>query len=157
MDMRRYNLARTLRLIVSLALVSFAPLMPAQTKPTESKSTVSAEQQKQLDHLQQLADRLINDRDAVSSAVAQYGWDSNEADLAQQRLLQDRQEYRTLRRSLQNDGISLPATSAGSTGGNCCDHDGHHCCDHDHGSHDCCSGGGHCGGHHHDCCGDHGS
>jgi hypothetical protein len=157
MDVHHHRLAKNFALLLSLALIALAPLMQAQTKPTDSKSTVSTAQQKQLDRLQQLTDRLTKDRDAVSSAVAQYGWDSNEADAAQQRLLQDRQEYRSLRRSLQNDGVSLPTAAADSTGGNCCNHDGHHCCEHDGENHHCCSGGGHSAGHHHDCCGDHGS
>jgi hypothetical protein len=157
MDMHRYSAARHICLLISLAVSAFAPLAQGQTKSAENKSAITADQQKQLDRLQQLTNQMAKDRDAVSSAVAQYGWDSNEADTAQQHLLQDRQEYRSVRRSLENEGVSLPTSAWGSTGGNCCDHDGQHCCDHDHGSHDCCSGAGHCGGHHHGCCGDHGS
>ena len=58
---------------------------------------------------------MQGDREAVRSAVAKYGGDSDEADAAQQRLLRDRGEYRGLRRSLQQAGVSVPpdATSTG--------------------------------------------
>lgn len=119
----------------------------AQTTAPQAKSPVSAEQQKNLDHLKQLSEQLQKDRDAVDAAVNQHGWDSDEADVAQQRLMQDRQEYRSLKRSLRSAGVDIPADATGSCAccqGNCCGHSGSH----GHGHHGCC------GGHHDDgCCG----
>ncbi len=119
----------------------------AQTNAPQAKSAVSGEHQKNLDHLKQLGEQLQKDRDAVDAAVNQHGWDSDEADAAQQRLIQDRQEYRNLKRSLQSAGVDIPADAAGPCAccqDNCCGHSGTH----GHGHHGCC------GGHHDDgCCG----
>jgi hypothetical protein len=126
----------------------------AQTKAPQTNITISAEQQKNLEHLKQLSEQLLNDRDAVHSAVTQYGWDSDQVDAAQQRLLQDRQEYRSLRRSLQSAGVEIPANAVGpSTGGqNQC---AGHCGSHGHGHHDCCGRANDCSRHHDNgCCGE---
>lgn len=125
----------------------------AQTNAPQTKSTISATQQKNLDHLKQLSEQLQKDRDAVDAAVNQDGWDGDEADAAQQRLIQDRQEYRSLRRSLQAAGVAIP-TDAGGPGAccqnNCCGHSGSH----GHGHHGCCGGSNNCAEHHDGgCCG----
>lgn len=148
--------ARILTLIgVALLFASGLTMnrVQAQTKPSETNSAVTADQQKQLNHLRQLSDQLQKDRDAVDAVAGEYGWDSNEADAAQQRLFQDRQEYRSLRHSLQAAGVSIPSAARnggtvtqGTQNGRCgsrgCDHhcDGGHDCGHD-GDH-CCHG--HC-------------
>jgi hypothetical protein len=124
----------------------------AQTRARQSNPPVTAEQQKQLDRLTQLEEQLQKDGDAVDSAVRQYGWDSNEADAAQQRLLGDRQEYRSLTGSLQQAGVSVPSDARGgmdtqnSQNGHCCGY-GHHSC-----WHGCCGGGAQNSPHDGGCC-----
>lgn len=111
----------------------------AQTNAPQAKSTVSAEQQKNLDHLKQLSEQIQKDRDTVDAAVNQHGWDSDEADAAQQRLIQDHQEYRSLKRSLQAAGVDIPTDAGGPCAccqNNCCGHSGSH----GHGHHGCCGG-----------------
>jgi len=46
-------------------------------KAPQTNTSVSAEQQKNLDHLKQLGEQLQRDRDAVQSAMTQCGWDSD--------------------------------------------------------------------------------
>ncbi len=127
----------------------------AQTKDPDVAATVTIEQQQKLDHLKSLSETLQKDQEAVDSAVSQHGWDSNEADAAQQRLFQDRQAYRSLRRSLQAAGVIVPPEATGSGTTNQSNRGGHHC--HAHGHHGCCGGGGDCTGHDGDCCSGHGS
>jgi hypothetical protein len=69
---------------------------------------VTAEQQKQLDQLNQLQEQLPKDRDAVHAAITQYGWDSDQTDAAQEQLFRDRAEHRKLRRSLRSAGVAVP-------------------------------------------------
>jgi hypothetical protein len=121
----------------------------AQTRAPQDRSSVAADQQKQVDRLQQLSEQLQKDRDDVHSAVAQHGWDSDEADAAQQRLFKDRQEYRTLRRSLQAAGVSIPADAGGQGMGNQNNPNGH-CRAHGHRHNGCCADNR--SGHDGDCC-----
>jgi len=101
--------------IVMLAIWTLGPnAASAQTKTPQSGTAVTAEQQKQLDRLTQLREQLRKDEDSVDFAVHQYGWDSNEADAAQQRLLEDRREYRSLRESLQAGGVNIPSDMWGA-------------------------------------------
>lgn len=74
----------------------------------QSASPVTAEQQNQLDQLNQLAQQLQKDRDALHAAITQYGWDSDQTDAAQDHLVRDRAEYRKLRRSLRSAGVAVP-------------------------------------------------
>lgn len=84
----------------------------------QSASQVTAGQQKQLDELTKLDQQLQKDRDAVHAAIAQYGWDSDQTDAAQDQLVRDRDEYRKLRRSLRAAGVAGPAaTGMGMRGG----------------------------------------
>jgi uncharacterized protein YlxW (UPF0749 family) len=82
----------------------------AQSPSPDPQSTpkVTAEQQKELDQLKQLEQRLQTDRDAVHAAITQYGWDSDQTDAAQDQLFRDRAEYRKLRRSLRTAGVAVP-------------------------------------------------
>lgn len=122
-----------------------------QTMTPEAGTTVSQDQQKQLDQLKVLSEQLQKDRDAVHSAVTQYGWDSDQVDEAQQRLFKNRQEYRDLRRSLRAAGVGLPADAPGAAAGgpsgrrSMCGSGGH-------GHHGCCGGGGKCQGQDSGCC-----
>ncbi len=147
--------ARSLLLLIPIIfLFSTNPITSvtyAQTKKTESTGTVTADQQKQLDRLQQLNEQMQRDRDGVRSAVSQSGWDGDEADAAQQRLLQDRQEYRGLRRSLQQAGVSVPPDATRTGMDNQSNQSGH-CGHHANGHHGCCGGDGHCAEHGNDCC-----
>jgi hypothetical protein len=142
--------------IALFALSELFTLTYAQTKSVQSSGAVPADQQKQLNRLHQLNEQVQRDRDAVTSAVAQHGWDSDEADAAQQRLFQDRQEYRALRRSLQQAGVSVPPDTTSTGMGNRSTQSGH-CGHHTNGHHGCCGGDGHCAEHDGDCCcGNHG-
>ena len=83
----------------------------AQSSLPQAVGQTPADQEKQLDHLKQLGERLQNDRNAWEQAVDQHGWDSDEADRAEEVLVRDRTEYRKLRRSLQSVGVDLPPRS----------------------------------------------
>ena len=138
-------------LIVVLALCQTLTITHAQTKATNSGGTLTADQQKQLNRLQQLNEQIQRDGDAVRSAASQHGWDSDEADAAQQRLFQDRQEYRALKRSLQQAGVSVPPDMTNTGMGNRATPGGH-CGHHANGHHGCCGGDGHCPEHDNNCC-----
>jgi len=148
-------LASLLLVILAIFVVEFGSptKVSAQTNTPQAQSTVSAVQQKNLDHLRQLSEQLQKDRSAVDVAVNQYGWDSDQADAAQQRLFQDRQEYRSLRRSLQSAGVATPTDAAGTCVG-CQNNCSGHCGSHGDGHHSCCGDSHGCSGHHdHGCCG----
>ncbi len=81
----------------------------AQTATKAGDKQATAEQQKQLDQLQQLEGQLEKDRTAVHAAIAEHGWDSDEVDAAREQLIRDRTQYRQLRRSLVASGIAVPA------------------------------------------------
>jgi hypothetical protein len=153
--------AKILVLFCALILATFTLTLHgagAQTKTTDTSSSVTAEQQKQLDRLNELNEQLQKDRAAVDAAISAHGWDSNDADAAQQRLLQDRQQYRTLRQSLVKAGLVLPSDATDSRTGNQGNQGTNHCCGHGYEHHGCCDGDGHCAHHHDDgCCGRHGS
>jgi hypothetical protein len=127
----------------------------AQTK-TPQTSAPSAEQQKQLDQLKKLNEQLQKDEDAVRSATDRYGWDSNEADAAQQQFFRDRQQYRSLRRSLEAAGLDIPSDAAGARMGSPSSQNGG-CCGHGHGHHGCCGGPGARSAHGANCCCGHGT
>jgi hypothetical protein len=147
------SMFRSIPFIAVFALCQLFTVTHAQMKSAESSGSVTAAQEKQLNHLQQLNEQVQKDRDEVASAVAKHGWDSDEADAAQQRLFQDRQEYRALRRSLQQAGVSIPPDP---TTGDRSSQSGH-CAHHANGHHGCCGGHGHCAEHDGDCCcGNHG-
>jgi hypothetical protein len=155
MNVHLWKLPKSLFLsMLLIVLFSMSPtytMTLAQTKTAQSSGTVTADQQKQLNRLQQLNEQMQRDHDAVRSAVAKYGWDSDEADAAQQRLFQDRQEYRGLRRSLQQAGVSVPP-DATRTGMRNQDNQRGHCGHGANGHHGCCGGDGHCAEHDFDCC-----
>jgi len=153
--------AKILVLFCALIMTSLALTIcgaDAQTKTADTNNSVTAEQQKQLDRLNQLSEQLQKDRDAVDAAVSAHGWDSNEGDAAQQRLFQDRQQYRTLKHSLAKAGVAVPSDTTDSRTANQGNQGMRHCCGHGHGHHGCCDGDGHCDHDHDDgCCGRHGS
>lgn len=139
-------------LAVVLAMLATLCFAISSARPqTPSGSSVTIEQQRQLDRLNQLSEQLRKDRDAVDAAAGTYGWDSNEADAAQQRLFQDRQQYRSLRRSLEVAGVSVPP-DAGSGGKSNQATQSPRCCSHGHGHHGCCDGGHDCRGNGEDHC-----
>ncbi len=108
--MKRTNslkLAGTLGLAVLIAVWA-TPAAVGQSADPQPAPQVTAEQQKQLDQLKQLEERLRKDRDAMHAAITEYGWDSDQTDQAREQLFQDRQEYRKLRRSLRPQGVAVP-------------------------------------------------
>jgi uncharacterized protein YlxW (UPF0749 family) len=124
----------------------------AQSKPSPAAAQVTAEQQKQIDRLKQLSEQLQKDRDAVHQAISEYGVDSEQADAAQERLIQDRQEYRNLKRSLRTAGVAVPETAGpGLATGGPGDRPGRHC-QKGHGHHGCCGDGECCRGQGSGCC-----
>ena len=88
-----------------------------QSVGSQTSPTVAPEQQRQLDQLKQLEARLQKDRDALHQAITQHGWDSDQVDAAQERLSEDRTEYRRLRRSLQQAGVAVPPPTGFGPGG----------------------------------------
>ena len=89
-----------------------------QSRDPQSAPKLSAEQQKQLDQLQQLERQLQKDREAVHAAITDFGWDSDQVDEAQEQLFRDREEYRKLRRSLRSAGVPVPPPAGFGRGGN---------------------------------------
>ena len=82
-----------------------------------SNTKITAEQQKQLDQLAQLEERLQKSRDALHAAINEYGWNSDQADDARETLVKNRSEYRKLRRSLVASGVSVPPPAGFGVGG----------------------------------------
>ncbi len=80
-----------------------------QSSSPQGSTSVTAEQQKQLDQLKELESQLQKDRAAVHEAISKYGWDSDQTDAAQEQLVRDRTEYRQLRHSLRQAGVAVPA------------------------------------------------
>jgi Tfp pilus assembly protein PilO len=148
MRVTQWKSAARARLFICTAILAFSVLSPdsalAQAKAPQD-GAVTAEQQKQLDRLTQLREQLQKDRDAVNSAIRQQGQDSNEAYTAQQRLLEDRREYRSLRQSLQQAGVSVASdtrrTGMCNPNSPCRGHEPHGCCA---GAHDSPSRNGGC-------------
>jgi hypothetical protein len=96
---------------LAVALSGATWLTSAKAQPAEpqaSQPQLGAEQQKQLDNLKQLEGELEEARAAMHAAINEYGWDSNQADEAQENLLRLRQEYRKQRRALRQAGVPVP-------------------------------------------------
>ncbi len=156
------SLSHRTGLILSAILLGMAAVWTsAQSTPPQAVGQSAAGQKEQLDRLKQLDERLQNDRIALQRAVDQYGWDSDEADRAEEALARDRTEYRRLRRSLQSAGLDVPprsefccgndvrVTDPGSIRTRACAHRCGHCwqghgeyCCHQHDDAYCCGGRG---------------
>ena len=89
----------------------------AQSPGSQAPLVATPEQQKQLYQLTQLEQQLDKDRTAMHDAIAKYGWDSDQADTAQEQLLRDRSEYRKLRRTLRRSGVTPPPPAGFKAGG----------------------------------------
>jgi uncharacterized protein YlxW (UPF0749 family) len=105
--------------VAEIALILFLgtafSVASGQSVGSQTAPTVTPEQQKQLDQLKQLEPQLQKDREALHQAIAQYGWDSEQTDAAQDQLVRDRMEYRKLRRSLRSAGVPVvPPAGMGS-------------------------------------------
>ena len=105
---RIHSLGLAATLGALLVAGSAVPQTAAQSADPQAAPKLSAEQQKQLEHLKQLEEQLRKDREAVHSAIAQNGWDSDQTDAARNQLFRDRQEYRQARRSLRAAGVDVP-------------------------------------------------
>jgi hypothetical protein len=101
------GLAATLGTVLLVAGSAVAQTA-AQPADPQAAPKLSAELQKQLEHLTQLEEQLRKDREAVHSAITQNGWDSDQTDAARNQLFRDRQEYRQTRRSLRAAGVDVP-------------------------------------------------
>jgi hypothetical protein len=159
------SVTRGTRLMLGAALLGITGVWASGqgVAPQPTRQPTQAQQQ-QLDRVQQLGERLGRDRQALDEAVIQHGWDSDEADQAQEILARDRAEFRSLRRSLRAAGVDLSAaaeSSAGNDAGGCCDHSsapGDECCRHGEDGHCCHARGADCcQGHGSDCCHGHGA
>ncbi len=84
------------------------PKAVGQSPDPQAAPPATADQQKQLDQFKALEDQLQTDRAAVHAVITEFGWDSDQADLAMGKLYQTRSEYRSLRRSLRSQGIAVP-------------------------------------------------
>jgi hypothetical protein len=106
--MHRSSLHKLL-LWVMVLLLGVASSAIAQGAPADApKAKVTAEQQAQLERLAQLDEQLQKSRAALHAAINQYGWDSDEAEAAREKVDADRAEYRKLRRSLRAAGVAVP-------------------------------------------------
>jgi hypothetical protein len=136
----RHLLSTTATTAILLAASFVVPDAFAQQTGNQRLS-LTPEQQKQLDRLEQLEDQLQDDRAALEDAIARFGWDSDQVDEAENQLSQDRMEYRKLRRSLRQAGVAVPpparfgqagmgagrGTATGRWGRGHCHHCGHGC------------------------------
>jgi hypothetical protein len=96
--------------ILGVTMLVALTVAAAQSSSANAQAApqVTAEQQEQLDQLNQLQAQLQKDRGAVRAAITQYGWDSDQTDAARAKLFRDRAEYRGLRRSLCVAGVAVP-------------------------------------------------
>jgi len=85
--------------------------------PGAQRLSLTPEQQKQVHRLEQLEGHLEDDRAALQDAITRFGWDSDQVDEAQNRLSQDRMEYRRLRRALRQAGVAIPPPAGFGPGG----------------------------------------
>lgn len=83
-------------------------VVAGQSAEPQIPTKLTADQQKQAEQLKLLEEQLQKDREAMHSAITQYGWDSDQVDEAQEKLFRDRAEYRKLRRSLRAAGVAVP-------------------------------------------------
>jgi hypothetical protein len=107
---RPLTLAATLGTVLLVASWA-AGQTPSQSADPQPAQKLSAEQQKQLDHLKQLEEQLRKDREALHAAITQHSWDSDQTDAATDQLFRDRQEYRQTRRSLRTAGVAVPPST----------------------------------------------
>ncbi len=105
---REKSLALVAALVGAIMLASSAVSQPGLTEQ-QAVPKPGVEQQRQLERHKQLDEQVQKDRDALDAAVDRYGWDSDEADAAQEQLLRDRREYRKVRGSLQAAGVPVPS------------------------------------------------
>lgn len=108
--MKRLNsLSLMAALGTAILLAGWAiPKAAGQSPDPQAAPQVTTQQQRQLDQLKALEDQMQKDRDAVHAALTEFGWDSDQADAAQEKLFQTRSEYRRLRRSLSSQGVAAP-------------------------------------------------
>ncbi|MGO9271105.1 MAG: hypothetical protein ACLQOO_12755 [Terriglobia bacterium] len=112
-DIAKLAPAVILSLILGGLITAWAWGKPA---PQAAGPQATAEQQQQLGRLKQLEEQLPKDRQALHQAAAQSGWDSDQADIAQEQLFRDREEYRKLRRTLRAAGVAVPPPYGAGTG-----------------------------------------
>jgi hypothetical protein len=115
---RKYSELKIIILGVALALVSVIGLPAEDAQPNpQASANLTAEQKNQLTRLTQLEEQLQKSREALHAAINEYGWESDEADMAREKLFADRSEYRKLRRSLRASGVAVPPPSGSGAGG----------------------------------------
>lgn len=104
------KLAWKLAITLGAALVLAGGLMPlaGQAEDPQAAPQVTDEQQKQLERLKQLEEQREKQRDALEAAIADFGWDSDEADEAREGLFRSCAESRKLRRELRQSGVATP-------------------------------------------------
>ena len=116
-DIAKLAPAVIISLILGGLITAWAWGKPA---PQAAGPQATAEQQQQLGRLKELQEQLPKDRQALHQAAAQSGWDSDQADIAQEQLFRDGEEYRKLRRTLAAEGVAVPppyGAGAGTKGG----------------------------------------
>ena len=116
----RRNHSITHSAAIGMALLLAAWVMPkaaGQSPDPQTAPQVTAEQQNQLDQLKGLEDQMQKERDAVHAAISEFGWDSDQTDAAREKLFQTRTQYRSLRRSLRSQGLTVgPPAGMGQRG-----------------------------------------
>lgn len=106
---RTHPLTLAAALGAALLIASWTiPKAVGQSPNPQAAPQATADQQKLLDQLKALEDQLQKDREAVHAVITEFGWDSDQADAAQEKLFQTRSEYRSLRRSLRSQGVAVP-------------------------------------------------
>jgi len=107
-DIGKLAPAVILSLILGGLITAWAWGKPAPQAVGRESRQVTTGQQQQLGRLKELEEQLPKDRQALHQAAAQSGWDSGQADIAQEHLFRDREEYRRLRRTLRAEGVAVP-------------------------------------------------
>jgi len=106
---RTHSITLAAALGSALLLAGWAvPKTLGQSPERQAAPQITTDQQNQLDQLKTLEDQMQKGRDAVHAAIGEFGWDSDQADAAQENLFQTRSEYRSLRRSLRSQGVAVP-------------------------------------------------
>lgn len=102
--MRHKVLTTTIVLSLLAFMTAVAVKGGSQETSTSESPQVSNAQTEQLDQLQKMERQLEQDRAAVHSALVEHGFDSAEFQAARGKLMQDREAYRSLRRSAAPGG-----------------------------------------------------
>lgn len=109
---------------VLMAAATALPAVAQEPIQQQDRDQIQTRDQNRLRDRDQLRERIRElerqqkqDRDAVHAAITEFGWDSDQADAAQEKLFQTSSKYRNMRRSLSSQGVAVPPPAGPSADG----------------------------------------